>query len=49
MTMAEKLGMTLTDLRCRMSMEELLLWVAFYDLRNDYEREATQKANKQRR
>jgi hypothetical protein len=44
MIVAEKLGYTLSELLERMTPEELLLWAAFYELRN----EAAEKA-KQRR
>jgi len=45
----EKLGYTLSELRERMTMEELILWSTFYELRNDEEREAMEKAKRQRR
>ena len=49
MIVCEKLGYTLSELRERMTMEELLLWSTFYELRNDEEREAMKKAQRKRR
>ena len=46
---AEKLGKTLTELRERMTPEELWLWVAFIGLRSDEEKKAMDKAKKGRR
>ena len=46
---AEKLGMTLAALNEQMSMDELILWSVFYELRNDEERSAMDKAKRQRR
>ena len=42
--LAEKLGMTLADLRERMTLEEMTLWATFYELRNDLENEAMRKS-----
>lgn len=41
---AERLGMTLTELRERMTEEELLGWAAFYELRKEHERVELEKA-----
>ena len=46
---AEKLGMTLSALSEQMTMDELILWSVFYELRNDEERAAMDKAKRQRR
>jgi hypothetical protein len=46
---AEKLGMTLADLTERMTPEELYLWSLFYDIRNEEEQAAYEKAKKRRR
>ena len=49
MIVAEKLGMTLTALNEQMTMEELVLWLTFYELRNDQEKAAMDKAKRGRR
>ena len=49
MIVAEKLGMTLTALNEQMTMEELILWTTFYELRNDEEKAAMDKAKRGRR
>ena len=49
MVVAEKLGYTLQELRQRMTLEELYLWQAFYQLRADEEKAAMDKANRQSR
>ena len=49
MIVAEKLGMTLTALNEQMTMEELILWNTFYELRNDEEKAAMDKAKRGRR
>jgi hypothetical protein len=46
---AEKLGYTLNELRERMVPEELSLWAVFYDLRNQEEQAAINKAKTRRR
>ena len=46
---AEKLGMTIAELRERMTPIELMGWQAFFNLRSRYEREAQEKARRQRR
>ena len=45
----EKLGMTLSELRERMTMEELILWSEFYALRSEEEQQAMEKAKRLRR
>ena len=35
--------MTLAELRQRMTLEEMMLWATFYELRNDQENEAINK------
>lgn len=40
---AEKLGYTLSEMRDRMVPEELELWLIFYHLRNDEEKEMMEK------
>ena len=47
--MAEKLGYTLSEMRERMVPEELSLWAVFYDLRNQQEQAAIDKASRRRR
>ena len=46
---AEKLGYTLSELRERMSLEELYLWSVFYEIRADEEKAARNKAQRGRR
>lgn len=40
MVVAEKLGMTLAEIRQRMTAPELALWAAFYELQADQQQEA---------
>ena len=49
MMLAEKLGMTLCELRQRMTHRELLLWGAYYELQADTRNETMKKANSTRR
>ena len=44
---AEKLGMTLTDLRSKMSFEELLGWSAYLSVKSDREEKEMEKARRQ--
>ena len=44
---AEKLGMTLAELRARMSFEELLAWSAYLSLKSDREEKEMEKARQQ--
>ena len=46
---AEKLGMTLTDLRHKMPTEELWLWSLFYEWRAEQEQKALNKGRAGRR
>ena len=48
MLVAEKLGMTLSELGERMTYEELMLWSVFYDLRQEEEQAAIEKAKRRR-
>ena len=48
MVVAEKLGYTLSELAERITVEELLLWSAFYALRSDQEKAAYEKAQRRR-
>ena len=41
--------MTLLELQEKMTMEELVLWSVFYELRAKHEKEAMEKARKRRR
>jgi len=45
---AEKLGMTLVELRERMTPEELWLWSTFYQLRRQEEQASIDKAKRRR-
>jgi hypothetical protein len=47
MVVAEKLGYTLSEMRDRMVPEELELWLIFYHIRADEEKEASEKARRQ--
>jgi len=49
MVVAEKLGMTLVQLRDNMTFEELQLWSLFYELRSEEERKTMEKAKRGRR
>jgi len=49
MIVCEKLGYTLSELRKRMTLEELILWSTFYELRADEEKAAMEKAKRKRR
>jgi hypothetical protein len=49
MIVCEKLGYTLSELRERMTLEELILWSTFYELRGDEEKAAMEKAKRKRR
>ena len=49
MIVAEKLGYTLTELQGRITPEELALWSAFYQLRQEEEQKAINKAKSGRR
>ena len=46
---AKELGMTLGQLRREMTMEELQLWLVYFDVRNDVQNEAMEKAKKRSR
>jgi hypothetical protein len=45
---AEKLGYTLQELQERITVEELYLWSAFYELRSQEEKAAMEKARRRR-
>ena len=49
LVVAEKLGYTLAELQERATVEEMLLWSAFYDYRSDQEKAAMEKAARRRR
>jgi len=49
MIVAEKLGKTLSELQATVTMEEVILWSAFYELRADEEKKAMDKAKRSRR
>ena len=44
---AEKLGMTLADLRQKMSVKELYGWNAYFDLKGEQEEKAYEDAKRQ--
>tara|TARA_R100000664_G_C2750596_1_gene137924 strand:+ start:931 stop:1101 length:171 start_codon:yes stop_codon:yes gene_type:complete len=44
---AEKLGMTLADLRQKMSVKELYGWNAYFDLKAEQEEKAYEDAKRQ--
>ncbi len=45
---AEKLGLTLAELRSRMTEDELLGWSLYYKIRHDAEQAAIDKAKRRR-
>ncbi len=47
-TVAEKLGMTLAQLRQNMTTEELLGWSAYFSIRADEEQKAYEAAKRRR-
>ena len=49
LVVAEKLSLTLSELRERMTPEELWLWHAFFNLQNQQQEEAMKKAKRGRR
>lgn len=49
MVVAEKLGYTLVELEERMTPQELWLWATFYELRQQEEKAAQEKAMRRRR
>ena len=48
LAIAEKLGMTLGQLRHTMNEEELILWLSWFQLKNEDEQAAINKARKKR-
>ena len=48
MVVAEKLGKSLTELQATVTMEEIVLWSAFYELRAEEEKKAMEKAKRRR-
>ena len=48
MIVAEKLGYTLQELGDRITPEELILWSAFYQIRQEEEEKVLKKARKAR-
>jgi citrate synthase len=49
MVVAEKLGYTLQELMERITVEELWLWSAFYEIRHEQEKKAMEDARRRRR
>ena len=49
LVVAEKLGLTLTQLREGMTHEELWLWHAYFNLQHQQQEEALKKAKRGRR
>lgn len=49
LVVADKLGITLRDLRERIVPEELQLWMLFYELRAEEEKKAMKEAKRRRR
>jgi hypothetical protein len=49
LVVAEKLGLTLSELAERMTVEELQLWALFYEIRYEDERKAAEDARRRRR
>lgn len=48
MVVAEKLGKSLTELQATVTMEEIVLWASFYELRAEEEKKAMEKAKRRR-
>ena len=48
MVVAEKLGYTLQELMERVTVEELQLWSAFYEIRHEQEQKSMEKARRRR-
>ena len=48
MVVAEKLGYTLQELMERITLEELQLWSAFYEIRQEQEQKSIEKARRRR-
>lgn len=46
LAVAERLGKTLNELREAVTAEELVLWMLFFDVKQDREQEAYDKAKK---
>ena len=42
--LAKELGMTVKELSTKLSREELVGWIAFYELKNEEEKKAIEKA-----
>ena len=42
--LSAELGMTLSDLTKKLSQEELINWIAYYELKREYEDKAIQTA-----
>ena len=49
LAVAERLSKTLTELREQITAEELMVWMLYFDVKNDQEQEAIKKASKRRR
>jgi hypothetical protein len=49
LVVAEKLHKTINELREQATEEELWLWMAFFEIRQDEERKAMDKAKQKRR
>lgn len=48
MVVAEKLGKSLTELQATVTMEEIIIWSTFYELRAEEEKKAMEKAKRRR-
>lgn len=48
LVVAEKLGLTLSELTERMTPEELWLWSLFYEIRHEEEQASMEKARRRR-
>tara|TARA_R100000152_G_C6634893_1_gene81321 strand:- start:106 stop:279 length:174 start_codon:yes stop_codon:yes gene_type:complete len=47
--LAKELGMTVKELSAKLTREELVGWIAFYELKNEEEKKAMEKAQNQSR
>tara|TARA_R100000329_G_scaffold31198_1_gene28819 strand:- start:25 stop:198 length:174 start_codon:yes stop_codon:yes gene_type:complete len=47
--LAKELGMTVKELSTKLTREELVGWIAFYELKNEEEKKAMEKAQNKSR
>ena len=47
--LAKELGMTVKELSAKLTWEELVGWIAFYEIKNEEEKQAMEKAQNKSR